>query len=385
MRRIFAVLIVVLFAAAVLCIPIIAQGTVYFTAINNTLLALEDKTMPVKQKSVIYVPCSVFNSNELGTYAMYFRSKQLVMISDLEHTLYFDMRAGTSYDDSDETFPYAAIYQNDTAYVPTFFVADYFAMRYTLIRNDYATIVRVTKGDVLSDEAFLRGATAIMETRLAQYRASQETPPPATVSPAVPTAKPTAKPAPTPSPTPTPVPLPTPSPTQKPNRSSVYVYVAFLGLGESSEENAELLLECGYSPCFFVGAEDIRSHPDMIRKLRGIGCGIGILFETDLEREYEEASGLLREAAHMRTFLTACPVPLPEDPEHEPDHRDVIVWCAKEPETTAPEVIKRLDRAVDRCDLVLDGGIGLAELRVLTDHLQTYSYSVGQITELTAA
>ncbi len=33
---------------------------IYITVVNNRLLALEAETMPVKKKSQIYVPCSVF-------------------------------------------------------------------------------------------------------------------------------------------------------------------------------------------------------------------------------------------------------------------------------------------------------------------------------------
>ncbi|MBO4377806.1 MAG: hypothetical protein J5889_02495, partial [Clostridia bacterium] len=161
MRKLKFILLSVVFCAALLILPSLAENEVYFTAINNTLLELNDKTMPVKQKGVFYVPNSVFNSSDLGTYCVYSRSKQLVMLSDLERTLYFDMSEGTCYDDQGETFAYVAIYQNDTAYLPALFTAYYYGIEYSYITSDYAPVIRLKKGEVLSDSAFLRGAAAI--------------------------------------------------------------------------------------------------------------------------------------------------------------------------------------------------------------------------------
>ena len=193
LKRLGIVLVFLCAAILILVIPIMAQNAIYFTAINNTLLELNDQTMPINQNGTIYLPSSIFNSSELGTYCLYSRSKQQVVISDLNKILYYDMSAGNSYDDRDNSYPYAAIYHNDTAYIPAFFTASYFGIQVSYIRNDYAPIIRLTKGSVLSDNDFLRGAAAIMETRLAQYNTAQtatEAPEPTVRPTAVPTATP---------------------------------------------------------------------------------------------------------------------------------------------------------------------------------------------------
>ena len=119
-----------------LMIPsVFADETVYFTAVNNTLLELSAETMPVVQNSMIYVPSSVFNTRSLSTWAYYSRGGQSVLISDGTKELYFDMSAGNSHDREENTYQYAAIYANDTAYVPAFFVADYFGLGYSYIRR----------------------------------------------------------------------------------------------------------------------------------------------------------------------------------------------------------------------------------------------------------
>ena len=370
MRRVKVLLLAVLFIALWLVIPILAENDVYFTAINNTLLELDDATMPVKLKGTFYLPSSVFNSSDLGIYCVYFKSKQLVMLSDLTHTLYFDMSAGNSYDDLDEVYPYAAIYQNDTAYLPAVFTAVFFDCEYSYIKSDYAPIIRLSKGKVLSDDAFLRGASALMAARLAQYQSAKETPPPVQT------------PTPTVSETPSPTETPQPTASPRPDRSNVEVYLAFLGLGEDSEACAELLCSRGYAPCFFVRAEEIRQQPDLIRKLIGLGCGIGFLYERDLETEYQEAAQLLREAARTVTFLAASGKTLTKAEQEAAVRTGLLLWCAQEPETETGALIARLDQAATRCDLILDGSMSEAQVIQLANHLQTESYSVRQINEL---
>ena len=99
MRRGIGLMLAVLLCVVLLILPILAQDEIYFTAINNTILELQDETMPTKHKGMYYVPCSVFNSTALKTYSLYSRSKQMAMISDLDRTLYFDMSAGSCYGD----------------------------------------------------------------------------------------------------------------------------------------------------------------------------------------------------------------------------------------------------------------------------------------------
>ena len=361
-------------AVLVLVSPILAQNAIYFTAINNTLLELNDQTMPINENGTIYLPSSVFNSSDLGTYCLYSRSKQQVVISDLDKILYYDMSAGNSYDDRDNSYPYAAIYHNDTAYIPAFFTASFFNIQVSYIRNEYAPIIRLTKGSVLSDTDFLRGAAAIMESRIAQYNSAQS----AVETPA-PTPRQTAAPTAAPRPTATPEPSPSPRPT----RSDVEVYIAFLGVGENSEACADILTSKGFTPCFFLTAEDIRQQPELIRKLNGIGCGLGLLISDDPAADYREFSALLRESVRTVTFFLASAEPLsPEDMEKAQD-TGLILWCAQEPEEDINRLISRLDEAVERCDLILGPNVSVNRVTRLANILRSESYSVKEITELT--
>ena len=374
LKRLSVILALLAAVAVFLVLPILAQNTVYFTAINNTLLELDEQTMPIMENGTIYLPSTVFNSSELGTYCLYSRNKQQVVISDLDKILYYDMSAGSSYDDRDTTYPYAAIYHNDTAYIPAFFTASFFAIQVSYIRNDYAPIVRLTKGSVLSDSDFLRGAASIMETRLAQYQSAQS----AATDP-IQTVRPSAVPVITPVPTATPEPAPTP----RPDRSDVEVYIAFLGFGESSEACADILRSKGYTPCFFLRPEDIRRYPESIRKLNGIGCGIGLLFSDDPQEEYREFSELLRESVRSVSFLIASAQTLSADALDKAQNTGLILWCAQEPDQDINALIERLDETDGRFDLILDANVSVNRITRLANYLRSESYTVNEITELT--
>ena len=144
LKRWLCFLLLAVLVAGLLILPGAADDPIIFTAVNNTLLELTAETMPVSHNSMIYVPCSVFNTRALDTWAYYSRGTQTVLISDGSKELTFDMSAGNSYDRDGELYPYAAIYANDTAYVPAFYVADFFGLGYSYIRREERYIIRIT-------------------------------------------------------------------------------------------------------------------------------------------------------------------------------------------------------------------------------------------------
>lgn len=280
-----AVLLALLFA-----LPGGAEDTVFFTVINNTLLELDADTMPVIYSSLIYVPSSLFNSRALDTYAYYSRDTQVALISDGDSILYFDMGAGNSYDSEDNTYRYAAIYVNDTAYVPAYFVADYFGLGYSYIRREGRHIVRLTNGSAMTDDEFFSAASLLMEQRMNQYLGTTETPSPV----------PTAAPA---TPRPTPVAPPSPTPTPAVDRSGVKVHLCYLGLGEGTAAILDAL--DGESACFFCTAEQLYAFPDLARRITGSGSALGLLLLEDPETEYPAFLKAMGDTVMSASFLAA--------------------------------------------------------------------------------
>ncbi len=374
-RRLLCFLLMAVLAVGLLSMLSAAEDDIFFTAVNNTLLDLTAETMPVNYNSMIYVPSSVFNSRELDTYSFYSRGTQIVLISDSVHTLYFDMSAGNSYDGEDDTYRYAAIYYNDTAYVPAFFVADFFGLGYSYIRREGRHIVRLSSGSVLSDEAFFNAAVSLMDTRLNQYLSTLETPPP-----------PTPTPAPTPSPTPAPRPTPTPppvGPTQPPvipDRSAVTVHLCFLGLNEDSAALLDALEEAGVPACFFATAGELYLQSDLVRRILGSGYGLGLLIQDAPAEEYAEFCLALRETAMSVSFLAAGKGLSPET-QAEAAELGLRLLFGQEALSSYYDCSARLSAAKERCDLLLSGHFQDAGslLRLLREE----HYTLEEITEVT--
>ena len=365
-RRLLCILLTAVLAVSLIAPPSLAEEDVFFTAVNNTLLDLNAETMPVSYNSMIYVPCSVFNSRALDTYSYYSRGTQIALISDGSSTLTFDMGAGNSYDEEGNAYRYAAIYANDTAYVPAFFVADFFGLGYSYIRREDRHIVRLTLGDVLSDEAFFSAASSLMDARLNQYLGAQEAPLPATAAPS---------PAPPPA-------TPRPTPTQPPqgiDRSGVTVHLCFLGLNEDSAALLDRLEEAGVPACFFASAGDLYSWPDLVRRILGSGCGLGFLVREEPEAGYGEFSRALRETAMSVSFLAAGAGLSPAS-EEEAAALELRFLSGAEALTTEAACARRLASAKEQCELLLSGHF--AELPELLFRLKEENYSVELLTEI---
>ena len=362
-----------LLAALLACFAVLtgaARDTIYFTAVNNTLLELNDATIPVIHNSLIYVPASVFNSRALDTYAYYSRENQTVLVSDGERVLSFDMSDGTCYDDKGNTYRGAAIYVNDTAYVPAYTVASVFDLGYSYIRRDDRHIVRLTKGNVLSDEDFFNAASSLMETRLNQYLAALETPPP--------TGAPTLAPTPAPTPVPTPTPSPGVTPLPAVDRSDVCVHLCFLGLNE--ESGALLTRLKGVPACFFAAAGELYGNGDLVRGILGSGCNVGLLAGEDPVGEYGEFARALQDTAMSATFLCTG-VELPEGAAEAADEAGLCFVSAPGALNDLSACLRVLNDAEGRCDLFLSGRF--KELDQLLKVLERDRYTLEAVTEVT--
>ena len=367
MRRFWALLLAaVILSLAVL--PVLAADIIFFTAVNNTLLELTEETMPVKYSSMIYVPAGVFNSNALGTYSLYSRSTQKVLISDGDRILYFDMSAGNSYDSDGEDYRYVAIYENDTAYVPAYFVATFFGFRYSYIHNDGKHIVRLSSGSVLSDADFFSAAESLMESRLKELeKLTEETVAPPPSLPPMPSAPPVQ---------------PTPTPPEVVDRSRVVVHLAILGLGEESERQLDALEELGLPVCFFATAEEVYENADLVRRIVGEGGSIGVRFGDDPVAEAEAFRTALRDTAMTASFLAATLDPDWEQTEAAAE-TGLSVWNSRVEIATFDGCSRWLKASEWRCDLLLKPRF--SELEKLAALLEKEHYTVEAITETTKA
>ena len=151
-----------------------AAPTVYFTSVNDTILNLNDETMPFWQGGTLYVPHTAIDDGkipkELGIYCSYNREKQLVTLIQSRKVLIADIAAGTIYDRDETYYNGKAIVRGDVAFLPIETVAKYFDLQYSYTKVTNGYLVRIRDGNaVLSDGKFIDAAAAPMAQRYSQY------------------------------------------------------------------------------------------------------------------------------------------------------------------------------------------------------------------------
>jgi hypothetical protein len=348
---------------------------VYITAINNRLLPLNAETMPVKIKSQIYVPCSVFNSSELGTYSYYSRDSQIATVTDGDIKLTFDMSSGTTYDKNGRYYSFQAVYINNTAYLPVYYLTHvvFKNITYTYSRYDGFHLIRLTRGEAYGEEEFIESAKIYIQILLSQYYDSiASVQPTAAVTPTAPVS--TASPTPTPG-----------GAGGSADRHGVTVYIAFLGIGSKTEAVLDRLDRYGFKACFFANAAQLREYPGLARRIYGTGHTLGILLGNSPAEEYKESSDVLRSAIGTTVFITAAGEKLVKEQLDEVKKDGLIIWCAEPASENLSSAYTRLEKAKRRFDLILDGLEPPSgnSLEKLLDMLDTYNYTVGRVNELT--
>lgn len=244
-----------------------AASDVIFVSVNDRLLEVSSKAELIGGD--VLVPCSIF-SNFRVNYS-YFSNSSTAMLYTTDKQLYFDIANGTTYDAQNHSYAVTATYLNGMTYVPVGFVCSQFGLSFSYIEGTtYGDVCRITDSSaVLTDSQFFEAASGQMQTKYNAYKSAT-------------------------------------SPGSGVTQGGVgtgtkVINLSFRGL--PTEVIFTCLTNWQADATFFLSAEDIRSEPDTVRRLVGGGHEIGIVCE-DFE-EYERASSLLYEAAHMKTVLVS--------------------------------------------------------------------------------
>lgn len=286
--------------AALLCVISViltsgkAAGTVYFSVINNTILPLDDTTMPRFYGGQIYLPSSFFSSEELGVYSV--AGAELARIYSGAKILNFDVSKGTITDQNDtQYYSYSPRSYSGIVYVPANFVCGFFGlMQPAVIDAEPADIVRVrTNAQTINDATF-----AHIESIKTQLQDAYDKYTGVPISSASPTS---------------------PEPVE-PTYPDVYVYLSFFDLsGGRLKSILDKLASANYKACFFVTADEMAANADLLRHAVCKGHTIGVRLTSGTAdgayREYQEVSALLFEAAQVRTVLVTAIGDTAEDAE----------------------------------------------------------------------
>ena len=274
-----------------------SRVSVYFMAVNDTVLDLRSETMPFSANGDIYVPYTVFDPNatgiSLGVFTAYSNNTVMIYSRTKGGALTFDLTSDNAYASSGQTFFQTAIRRNSIIFVPVNLVCSQFGLTPNLLLDQYGFIVRIKNSAVqMSDDDFAASARYILTPRYNAYVKSIggdqviDDPQPST----------------------TPV-TPPPTPVQPEGGD---VYLAFrCAPGGDTAPIAAALARYGASALFFFAPEELAGRDDEIRALAAVGHRIGLLLsgETEQERvrEAEEGRALLAHIlrAGTNTVLTA--------------------------------------------------------------------------------
>ena len=190
-RRAFCLLLSALMLVSLAPPRAAASGTVYFTAVNDTLLPLADETMPFWSGGVLYVASAAFDGTDLGTFYSRSRDKTTALLYKQRSVVTFDLAEGTIETNGGQTYSGSAVTRGDAVFVPVDVVCRCFGFEYSYTRISYGYLVRIKSDSaVLSDAAFIDAAGSPMAQRYARYERTQteqaetgETPPEDTKAP----------------------------------------------------------------------------------------------------------------------------------------------------------------------------------------------------------
>lgn len=281
-------------------------ATVCFLAVNNTLLPLEDGSMPSIINGTYYVPYTALSVQEtgvdLGVYAAYSPVRRQLQVYSGSSRLTFDLQGGTTYDGEGRSYVERAVTRNSTVYIPIALVCELFpTIDYSHNDTRYGTLIRIRSSSVtLGDAAFIDAASSMMKNALSRYEAAH------------------------PSPSPSPSSSVPPTPSQKPEGSGGAVYPAFLlDSGDGLDAILTAVEGEGIRCLVFFPAELAESRGDLIRQTLGRGHFVGIALGEDPEGDLARG----REAVARSAFSRVTAV-LPGGEAVPGEEAGVVCWTS---------------------------------------------------------
>ena len=97
LRRILSLLLIVAMLAC-LCVPVSADGELFFVAVNDTI-PLTLTVFPTYSGGTLYVPYQVFDSQPCGVTPSYNQTRQTYVLFNRSRQMLFDLAAGTVSDE----------------------------------------------------------------------------------------------------------------------------------------------------------------------------------------------------------------------------------------------------------------------------------------------
>lgn len=186
-QRAAAVLLVVCMALGLSTLSAAAGRSVYFLAVNDTVLSLSDETMPFWENGYLYIPSTIFAGDvykELEIGYIPNQSRQLLVLYTAGKSLHFPLGEAYAQDTSGNSYYPGAVERNGIAFVPAALVAEFFGLSYSVTSvtgsgavydEDRGWLVWLRQSSYnLSATQFANAAVPQMRARYDQYVKSKE-------------------------------------------------------------------------------------------------------------------------------------------------------------------------------------------------------------------
>ncbi|MEG1593920.1 MAG: hypothetical protein RR350_05870, partial [Oscillibacter sp.] len=138
MRRKWAALLLAVLLLCQLAAPAGAAETVYYTAVNENVLELNDATMPFWSGGYLYVPSAVFRKLNLGLAPNNLKGNLIAYdMGDRTQYLIFDLNSGTVADGRGNGYYPGAVRRNGAIFLPVSVMAKAFGFTYSNIQVNH--------------------------------------------------------------------------------------------------------------------------------------------------------------------------------------------------------------------------------------------------------
>ncbi|MFR4415609.1 MAG: hypothetical protein ACLT4C_10490, partial [Butyricicoccus sp.] len=256
--RIKKIISCVLCAALLLTFLPAPAHAVTLTAVNDSILPLDESTMPARLGGETYVPYSVFTT--LGVSAS--ENDGVLDLSANGETLSFSTAEGYVYDQNLNSYSTPAYEMNGTVYVPVKLCCAKFGFTYSSLTLQGENVLRVADGSAQSDSAFIAAHTKVIENTIDDYKDSTSgsdrsnntnTNP----APAKPVDNDTIE---------------IPKVEEKPAKKPVRVYLAYYGApNENTAAVLDNLHDAGRQAAFFLPTDTSKWDDDLVRRIAAEG------------------------------------------------------------------------------------------------------------------
>lgn len=317
-------------------------ATVYFTAVNDTLLELNDATMPYWSGGLLYVPATAFSSGDLGISYSYNAAKKTLTLRRSGFRLICNLASGMTVDSDGTLYDLPAQEKGGVVFLPINDACRIFSLSCSKRSVQGGYLVRIrNESAAFTDEAFITAASTMLNSRYQDYlsshrqeESSQE--------------------------------------AEDTEGRSLYLALTVRSAAQLGEW-LDVLDDTAHHAAFFLSEEFFRDADggDALRRALSGGHALGLAAAGESARAI--ASGLysgneaLEQLVRCRTRLALCEKEtLPQDAAEAGYCQPAFdLSCAGESELTAADADRLLTGAGNGARLALGDSLSAASLRIL--------------------